>query len=478
MLTLLVRIRNSKPLCPEMLSSFASRRFPPSIFSFSDVFLPAAAILFSTKTTNPISEFGFNFNTPEDRPTQTNFDPPTVREALDSYCNDWRRSYEFFNWVESECKFDHTTETYNRMLDILGKFFEFDLSWELIQRMLQSPFASPDHATFRIMFKRYASAHLVSEAIAAYERLREFKLRDETSFCNLIDSLCEYRHVVEAQDLCFGKNRKLNCDASTKIHNLILRGWLKMGWWSKCREFWEEMDKKGVRKDLHSYSIYMDIQCKSGKPWKAVKLYKEMKKKGMKLDVVAYNTVIHAIGISEGVDFASRVFHEMKEMGCKPNVVTCNTIIKLFCENGRFKDAHMMLDQMLKKDCLPNVITYHCFFRSLEKPKEILMLFDRMIKYGVQPKMDTYVMLMRKFGRWGFLRPVFVVWNKMEELGCSPDESAYNSLIDALVEKGMIDMARKYDEEMVAKGLSPKLRAELGTKMVNGGYHANVNCNK
>ena len=66
----------------------------------------------------------------------------------------------------------------------------------------------------------------------------------------------------------------------------------------------------------------------------------------------------------------------------------------------------------------------------------------------------------------------------MEELGCSPNESAYNALIDALVEKGMIDMARKYDEEMVAKGLSPKLREELGTKMLNGGYHANVNCNK
>ncbi|XP_050938817.1 pentatricopeptide repeat-containing protein At1g80550, mitochondrial [Cucumis melo] len=157
-------------------------------------------------------------------------------------------------------------------------------------------------------------------------------------------------------------------------------------------------------------------QCKTGKPWKAVKLYMEMKKKGVKLDVVAYNTVIHAVGISED------------EMGCKPNVVTCNTIIKLFCENGRFKDAHVILDQMLKYP--PNVITYHCFFRSLEKPK-----------------MDTDVMLRRKFGRWGFLRPVFLVWNKMEEFGCSTNESAYNALIDTFVEKGMIDVAGNYDED-------------------------------
>ena len=164
-----------------------------------------------------------------------------------------------------------------------------------------------------------------------------------------------------------------DCDSSTKIHNLILHGCRKIGRWSKCREFWEVMGKKGVRKDLQSYLLYMDIQCKTGKSWEAVKLYMEMKNKGMKLDVVAYNTAIHAVGISEDVDFTNRVFHEMKGMGCKPNVVTCNTIIKLFCENGRFKDAHVILDQMLKY-CPPNVITYHCFFRSLEKLKEILML--------------------------------------------------------------------------------------------------------
>ncbi|CBI29167.3 unnamed protein product, partial [Vitis vinifera] len=188
------------------------------------------------------------------------------------------------------------------------------------------------------------------------------------------------------------------------------------------------MDRRGVCKSLYSYSIYMDIQCKSGKPWRAVKLYKEMKKKGIRLDVVAYNTVIRAIGLSEGVDFSIRVFREMKEVGCEPNVVTYNTIIKLLCENGRIREAYGVFDQMREKGYAPNVITYHCFFG------------------------------------WGFLRPVFIVWKKMEEQGCSPDACAYNALIDALVQKGMVDLARKYEEEMLAKGLSAKPRVDLGTK--------------
>ncbi|KAK6147840.1 hypothetical protein DH2020_018752 [Rehmannia glutinosa] len=405
------------------------------------------------------------------------FQPATVIETLNCYANDWKLALEFFNWVETQSGFQHTTQTLNRIIDILGKFFEFDIAWNLIEKMRENPYSSPDHTTFRVLFKRYISAHLVKEAIDTFCKLKEYNLRDETSFSNLIDALCEYKHVIEAEELCFKKNwgNEFGGDffgfnvENTKIHNIVLRGWFKMEWWRKCREFWDEMDKKGVKKDLYSYSIYMDIQCKSGKPWKAVKLYKEMRKKGIKLDVVAYNTVIRAIGISEGVDVAMRLYKEMIELHCEPNVVTFNTIVKLLCENGRYREAHKVFDLMTKKGCEPNIVTYHCIFMCLEKPREILKLFDRMIESGVRPRMDTYVMLMRKFGRWGFLRPVLLVWKKMEEHGLSPDECAYNALIDVLLQKGLVDMARKYDEEMLLKGLSAKPRAKLQAKMDDEG---------
>lgn len=297
-------------------------------------------------------------------------------------------------------------------------------------------------------------------------------MKDDTSFSNLIDALCEYKHVLEAQDLIFGENKTWGDGVvgvgTTKIYNMVLRGWFKLGWWKKCNEFWEEMDKKGVEKDLHSYSIYMDILSKGGKPWKTVKLFKEVQRKGIKLDVVAYNIFIRAVGVSQGVDFAIRAFREMKESGINPTVVTYNTIIRLLCDSYRIKEALALLRTMRDDNCQPNAVSYHCFFACLEKPNQIIDLFDRMVESGVRPRMDTYVMLLSKFGRWGFLRPVFVVWDQMKKFGCSPDADAYNALIGALVEKGQIDLARKYDEEMLLKGLSPKPRKELGTKLLGG----------
>ncbi|KAI3741205.1 hypothetical protein L1987_58875 [Smallanthus sonchifolius] len=445
------------PLIPRSLSSRSHR------FIVSNI-RPSLILQFHTSesknATKPLPPISFSDHqtpkTPNPRHVEPIVNQTTILETLACYDNDWKRAMEFFNWVKSEHGFKHTTETYNHMIDILGKFFEFDLALQLLDEMPER-----SHTTFRVMFKRYASAHLVQEALDTYNKLGEFNLKDETSFLNLVDALCEYKHVIEAEELCLGKDNIANFKMGTKVYNMILRGWFKMRWWGKCREFWEQMDKDGISKDLYSYAIYMDVQSKSGKPWKAVKLYKEMKKKGIKLDVVAYNTVIQAIGVSEGVDVAVHLGREMLELGCEPNVVTYNIIIKLLCENLRVKEAYKVLDKMSKRRCAPNVITYHCIFRCLEKPNEILALLDRMIDSGVCPTLDTYVMLIRKFGRWGFLRPVFIVWKKMEDHGLSPNEFAYNALIDALVEKDMIDMARKYDEEMLAKGLSAKLRPEL-----------------
>lgn len=440
-------------------SQYTLRLTSPKISVKIHTFHQSAVNLTEPINGNPL------FNHPS---TSNSVDFFTVCETLSSYSNDYKRALEFFNWIESSCGFQHNTETFNSMIDILGKFFEFEKCWELIQTMRKYPSSSPNYVTFRIMFKRYVSAHFIQEAIDMFHGLDEFNLKDETSFCDLIDALCEYKHVIEAEDFWVDQRSYVKFVSQTKVYNMMLRGYARMAWWGKCREFWEEMDRKGVQKDLVSYSIYMDIQCKCGKPWKAMKLYKEMRRKRMVLDVVAYNTVIHAIGLQEGVDFSIRLLREMVERGCEPNVVTYNTIIKLLCENGRIKEAYSMLSEMHKKRLEPNVITYHSFFRCLVKPKEMLGLFERMLESGVRPTMDTFVMLMRKFGRWGFLRPVFKVWNKMNELGCSPNEAAYSALIDALVEKGMMDMARKYDQEMLDKGLSAKSRVGLGTNEADG----------
>uniref|UniRef100_A0A0D9WA91 Pentacotripeptide-repeat region of PRORP domain-containing protein n=1 Tax=Leersia perrieri TaxID=77586 RepID=A0A0D9WA91_9ORYZ len=423
---------------------------------FSTLHAPAAAAAAAEATATPPSPL----------------DAAAVLETLSLYANDWRRALEFFHWSASPAgaNVPPTPATVARAVDILGKHFEFPLATSLLvshhdpgRRRVDPSFLRP---ALRSLLNRLAAANLVEDAVRAFDSTAEsIGLRDEASFHALVDALCDHRRIDEAHHLCLGKDPPPPFPPVTKTYNLLLRGWAKTRAWARLRDLWFDMDRRGVAKDLHSYSIYMDGLAKSGKPWKAFKVFKEMKQRGMTIDVVAYNTAIHSIGLAEGVDSAIRLYRQMVDAGCKPNASTFNTIVKLLCKEGRFKEGYAFVQQMHKAGIEPNVLTYHCFFQYLSRPQEVLGLFEKMLERGCRPRMDTYVMLIKRFGRWGFLRPVFIVWKAMEEQGLSPDAFAYNALIDALLEKGMVDLARKYDEEMLAKGLSPKPRKELGTKL-------------
>ncbi|KAI6689929.1 hypothetical protein NL676_026757 [Syzygium grande] len=58
------------------------------------------------------------------------------------------------------------------------------------------------------MSKWYVSAHMLDESTSAYRRLDKFGLKDEMGYYIFFHALCEYKHVMEAHDLCFGNDEK------------------------------------------------------------------------------------------------------------------------------------------------------------------------------------------------------------------------------------------------------------------------------
>ena len=104
--------------------------------------------------------------------------------------------------------------------------------------MHRNPRSSPHHATFYLMFKCYAATHTVNDIVETFHGLGNFNLKDHASFSNLIDALCNHKHVLEAQDLVFGNNKDfvdvgfIDGVGNTKIYNMALREWFKMRWCS------------------------------------------------------------------------------------------------------------------------------------------------------------------------------------------------------------------------------------------------------
>jgi len=395
--------------------------------------------------------------------TESAIDPYLVEKVLCMHVNNWKVAYGFFVWAGRQPGYQHTTEVCNAMVNIIGKVKRFDIAWEVIEQMSRGKKEGSlvTAKTFGIMFKRYAAAHMVKEAVEAFHRMGDFNLEpDMTAFHSLINFLCEHNHVEEAEHLSIGKDSIFSPD--TKAFNILLTGWCKRRAWQECKRFWKEAKEiDSFCPNLFSYSIFMDVLAKAGNPKKALRLFEEMEERGIQPDVTVYNILIHVLGQADRVNESLQVMHKMLEIGCRPNVMTYNSLIRNLCIAGRMHKAYQLLEQMVHQRCIPNATTYHYFFSKLRRPKETLELFDRMVRNGCVPTIDTYVMLMRKFGRWGLLRVVFIIWNQMQQRGCSPDKCAYEALVYALNKRGRFTLARKYREEMVARGLSLKPRRDV-----------------
>ncbi|PIM99404.1 hypothetical protein CDL12_28105 [Handroanthus impetiginosus] len=335
------------------------------------------------------------------------------------------------------------------MIAMLGKFRKFDTAWTLINDMRAANLVTPH--TILIMIRRYAAVHDVARAINAFYGLRRFKFEigmDE--FQGLLSALCRYKNVKDAEHLLFCN--KTVFPLNTKSFNIILNGWcnvvvnLREG-----KRIWREMEVRGVKHDVYSYSSIISCHSKANNLNVVLKLYEKMKGLGIKPDRKVYNAVIHALAKGRLVKEARGLMKIMEEEGFTPDGITFNSLILPLCKSRMLGEAKQVFDEMMERGLLPTVRTYHGFFRVLRTGEEVFELLERMHTTGCHPSHDTYIMLIRKFCRWRQIDNVFKLWNEMSKDGLDPDQSSYIVLIHGLFLNGRLGEAHKYYLEMKEK---------------------------
>ena len=385
-----------------------------------------------------------------------------VTQVLSQVCNDWEAAFTFFLWASKQPGYAHSLREYHSMISILGKMRKFDTAWALIDEM-RTQMAGPSLVTpqtLLIMIRRYCAVHDVGRAINTFYAFKRFKLHvgmDE--FQELLSALCRYKNVQDAEHLLF-----CNRDAfpfNTKSFNIILNGWCNViGSPREAQRIWWEMSKRGVQHDVVSYASIISCYSKSGNLNKVLKLFNKMKDLGVAPDRKVYNSMIHALSKGRLVKEAINLVRTMEGKGIAPNAVTYNSLIKPLCKARKIDEARQVFDEMLQHNVSPSVQTYHAFFRVLRTGEEVFMLLEKMKNMGCEPNSDTYIMLIRKFCRWRQLDNVFKLWSEMSESGHSPDRSSYIVLIHGLFLNGKLEDAYKYYMEMKEKQYVPEPRTE------------------
>ncbi|XP_031476835.1 pentatricopeptide repeat-containing protein At3g22670, mitochondrial-like [Nymphaea colorata] len=382
-----------------------------------------------------------------------------VDRVLKRFSNDWKSALSFFRWVGSQRNYSHDADSYNAMVDILGKMKQFDEMWDLVEEMnQQSGFISL--VTMSKIMRRYAGVRKWRRAVDAFNEMERFGLKKDTAAMNvLLDTLCKERRVERAREVFLELKSKIQPDAHT--FNILIHGWCKAQRLDEAEWTMEEMGRHGFRPCVVSYTSIVEEYCRMKNFQKVDSLLDEMQAKGCPPNVVTYTIVMHALGKAKETDSALQIFERMKRNGCSPDTSFFNSLLYIMGRAGRQEDARRVLDEMINSGNSPNITTYNTLISiaCLHSQEEYaIKLLQTMERSSCKPDLQTYAPLLKLFCWRKWMKVLAYLIHDMHEKDISLDLGTYTLLIRGLCGVKKLTHACLFFEEMVLKGHVPKYR--------------------
>ncbi|KAF2316754.1 hypothetical protein GH714_042095 [Hevea brasiliensis] len=351
--------------------------------------------------------------------------PALVLEVLKRLSNAGVLALSFFRWAEKQKGFMYSTESYNALIESLGKIKQFNMMWNLVSDMKRKRLLTKE--TFALISRRYARARRVKEAIDTFEKMEKFGLKIESSdFNRLIDTLSKSRQVQSAQDV-FDKMKNRRFVPDIKSYTILLEGWGQEKNLLKLDEVYREMKDDGFEPDVITYGILINAYCKAKKYDIAIDLFNKMEAKNCPPNPHIFCTLINGLGSEKRLSEALEFFELSKARGFVPEAPTYNAVVGAYCWSMRMDDTYRMVDDEKMWDC----------------------------EEGCEPTVSTYEIIVRMFCNMDRVDRAINIWDQMKAKGILPGMHMFSTLINSLCHENKLDMACKYFEEMLDVGIRP-----------------------
>ncbi|CAH9062062.1 unnamed protein product [Cuscuta epithymum] len=398
------------------------------------------------------TEFYCNLNSASVVPS-----PALVTDVLKKLSNSGVLAFWFFRWAEKKTGFQHTAESYNSLIEALGKIKQFALLWRLVDEMKKKRLVSKD--TFALISRRYARARRVKDAINAFEKMEMYGMKAELQdFNRLLDTLCKSRAVGTAHQV-FDEWKHKRFKPDVKTYTILLEGFGEERNMLMLNEVYREMCDAGFEPDAVSYGIIIHAHCKGREYNKAVEMFHEMQRRNVEPTPHIYCTLINGLGSANMLTEALNFFDIYKSSGCVLELATLNAVVGAYCHSSRMDDAYRTIDEMRRSGIGPNARTYDILLRHLikaQRTEDAYSVFQKMEKDPVcEPTVSTYEAIVRMFCSKDRVDMALRTWDKMKGRGVLPTMHMFSTLINSLCHENKLQCACRYFQEMVDLGIRP-----------------------
>ncbi|KAI4332137.1 hypothetical protein L6164_017071 [Bauhinia variegata] len=410
-----------------------------------------------------------------------------IETLLHRFKNDWKSALGIFKWASSRTGFRHSPETYDLMVDILGKMKQMDKVRELLEEMHQGGFITLN--TIAKVMRRFSGAGMWHDAVRIFDELHTLGLEKNTESMNLLlDTLCKEENVEKARAIFLELKEHISPNAHT--FNIFIHGWCKANRVDEAHWTIQEMKGHGYRPCVISYSTIIQCYCQEQNFSRIYELLDEMQAQGCSPNIVTYTIILMALAKAEKFEEALQIVDRMRSVGCKPdtlffngliytlgradriheavhvfketmpkfgvarNTSTYNSMISMFCHHSEEKNALDILKEMEDSGlCKPDVQTYHpliklCFKNGLIDNCLTDILNDMVKKHHIGLDISTYTLLIHGLCRANRFEWAYHLFEEMIDRDIMPRYRTCRLLLDEVKQKNMYGAAEKIEDLM------------------------------
>ncbi|KAJ8754263.1 hypothetical protein K2173_002163 [Erythroxylum novogranatense] len=241
---------------------------------------------------------------------------------------------QFFRWVERSGLFNHDSETYLKMIHILGRASKLNHARCILLDMARKGIQY-DENMFMELIDGYGKAGIVQEAVKIFDKMKELGVEKSVKSYDTLFKLIMRRGRYIMAERYFNKMLGERIEPTTHTYNILLWGFFLSQRLETAMRFFEDMKSRRLPPDIVTYNVMINGYIRFKKLEEAEKLFMEMKRKNINPSVMSYTTMIKGYVAVDRVADGKKLLEEMISVGIKPAAVTYSTLFPGFCDAGK-----------------------------------------------------------------------------------------------------------------------------------------------
>jgi len=327
----------------------------------------------------------------------------------------------------------------------------------------------PDQVVLNSAIDAYIRCHNFVRARQLLSTMSEWGLRpNERSYNTILKGLAEISMVDEAFAM---KQEMLDVGLvpNSVTRNILIQACVNANMWPRAQALVREIRtiRNNNPDDVLAYNIVINGLAKLGRFVEAFEVLKELEARGGRACVITYTSLVSA-SLKEGdLSRAWFLFRGMRRLGVEPSLDSYRAMIHGLCHYGQVlqvEAAHRLVHEMNRKfpqQC-PDIQAYNLLmdgYSRVENMREAMNLLDEMRALNAQPDLITYTTLITGYSKQRNLAQIRFVFNELKRSGLALDRASLNAFVGGAVRCDDMQLALQVFQEMerVSGSLAPDL---------------------